>query len=216
MELNGLKVNFIGDSITYGSGATTRENGFVSVFGRKTGCVARNYGIGGTRVSRQRKPSVHPEWDSCFLDRVEKMDADADVVVVFGGTNDFGHGDAPLGTMSETDEYTFYGAYKSLMDRLIERFPAARIVLMTPTHRLSEAKIMSEAGLRRDPLVKYVQAVREIGDYYSAPVLDLWACSGIQPLNPILKEKYTKDGLHPNDAGHERIADLLIAFLGTI
>ncbi len=26
------------------------------------------------------------------------MDSDADVVVVFGGTNDFGHGDAKLGT----------------------------------------------------------------------------------------------------------------------
>ena len=35
------------------------------------------------------------------------MDSDADVVVVFGGTNDFGHGDAKLGTFESRDPYTF-------------------------------------------------------------------------------------------------------------
>ena len=65
-----VKICFLGDSITEGAGASTRENGFVSVFGRKTGVVAKNFGIGGTRIARKETPSVNPKYDQCFLDRV--------------------------------------------------------------------------------------------------------------------------------------------------
>lgn len=37
------------------------------------------------------------------------MDNDADIIIVFGGTNDFGNGDAPFGEMSDRTPYTFYG-----------------------------------------------------------------------------------------------------------
>ncbi len=40
------------------------------------------------------------------------MDNDADIIIVFGGTNDFGNGDAPFGEMSDRTPYTFYGAYQ--------------------------------------------------------------------------------------------------------
>lgn len=45
------------------------------------------------------------------------------------------------------------------------------------------------------------------------PVLDLFRTSGLQPRVPLLRELYNPDGLHPNDAGHRRIADRLIGFL---
>ena len=53
------------------------------------------------------------------------MIPDADIVVVFGGTNDFGWGDAPLGTMEDRREDTFYGAYHLLLQKLIDRYPDA-------------------------------------------------------------------------------------------
>ena len=48
------------------------------------------------------------------------------------------------------------------------------------------------------------------------PVLDLWSVSGIQPRVPAQCRAFSADGLHPNDRGHERIADCLIRFLETL
>ncbi len=213
MELAGKKVNFLGDSITQGAGASAPEHRYVNVFAAKTGATARNFGIGGTRISRSEFADPNPVHDQCFLDRVEGMDADADIIVVFGGTNDFGHGNGKLGLPSDTDEYTFYGALDSLCRRLIERYPTATLLFMTPLHRRNELATTNERGRPCSPLIGYVRAIREVAERYSIPVLDLYACSGIAPQTEIGRATYAPDGLHPNDRGAERIADLLISFL---
>jgi lysophospholipase L1-like esterase len=134
------------------------------------------------------------------------MDPDADVVVVFGGTNDYGHGDAPLGEMSDRTVWTYYGALHVLFTALIEKYPTAQIVILTPLHREDEEK--------RTPILKpFVDATRQVAEYYSLPVLDLWANYGIQPRIPVMKNMYVPDGLHPNDAGHAHLANKLRAFL---
>ncbi len=214
MELQGLKVNFLGDSITEGVGVSDKlTKRYTSVFERKCGAVANNYGIGGTRVARQHKPSINPRHDLCFLDRVEEMDADADVVVVFGGTNDFGHGDAAFGCFEDRDEYTFYGAMHSLVLRLKRRFPGAEIVFMTPIHRRTDMEPKPGSGKL---LVDYVNAILEVTEHYGIPTLDLYRTSGIAPALPDDLDGMTVDGLHPNDRGAERIADRLIGFLRTL
>jgi lysophospholipase L1-like esterase len=63
------------------------------------------------------------------------------------------------------------------------------------------------------PLSAYVQIIREVAEYYSLPVLDLWSVSGIQPRVEVIKKTYCPDGLHPNDAGHALIAARLKGFL---
>ena len=216
MELKGKKIHFLGDSITQGHGASDEAHGFVSVFGRKTGALVRNYGVGGTRIAKQKTPSQWEWFDLDFNQRADQMDADADVVVVFGGTNDFGHGDAPFGTMDDSTEFTFCGAVKCLLEKLINRYPEARIVMATPLHRLGENDPVNEIGIERPLLSEYVRAEKEIAAMYSVSVIDLWATSGIQPCVPAQKELFTADGLHPNDKGAERVADVMIAFLKTL
>ena len=89
---------------------------------------------------------------------------------------------------------------------------------MTPTHRDSEDKDdWNEWGVRLSTNLRgYVDAIIEIAAFYSIPVLDLFRVSGIQSRVPELKERYIPDGLHPNDAGHVRIADKLMGFLATL
>ncbi len=74
------------------------------------GAKAVNFGVGGTRIAPQITPSAEAFCDEYFLLRAKKMDKDADLVVVFGGTNDFGHGDAPFGRIGDKDPATFCGA----------------------------------------------------------------------------------------------------------
>ena len=146
MKLEGKKINFFGDSITEGVGASAKENIYLNVLAKNTKLgIARNYGISGTRIARQttfrtEDPTQSDRFDLDFVYRISEMDPDADVVVVFGGTNDFGHGDAPLGCFTDRTPYTFYGACHLLMQGLIERYPEAAIVFMTPMHRSGEVK----------------------------------------------------------------------------
>lgn len=58
-----------------------------------------------------------------------------------------------------------------------------------------------------------MDAITAISGYYGIPVQDLFRVSGIQPSVLVLKERYIPDGLHPNDLGHERIAEKLLGFL---
>jgi lysophospholipase L1-like esterase len=138
------------------------------------------------------------------------MDDDADLVVVFGGTNDYGHGDAPIGAFEDRDPSTFYGGCHFLMKGLIEKYPEATIVIMTPLHRAVEERVRNGETLY---LKKYVEIIKEVAEYYSLPVIDLWAISGIQPKVDVIKAKYCPDGLHPNDAGHVLVAERIGNFL---
>ena len=216
MELKGLKINILGDSITQGVGASSLENCYVSCLSRLSGALCRNYGISGTRIARKRVPTENSIFDQDFVSRVDGMDQDADIVLVFGGTNDFGHGDVPLGTMCDRRPITFYGGLHTLCVKLINKYPSSQIVFITPLHRFNEDSPYGDGPHAKPataPLYDYVNAVRKVTEYYSLPLIDLYATSGIQPAIPKMKEMYMPDGLHPNDAGHEILYSTLKDFL---
>ena len=216
MKLKGLKVGFLGDSIAQGAGASSPETTFVALFAAAhKDCTVKNYSIGGTKIASQI--NVRPActaWDSIpFYTRIEQMDVDLDLVFIMGGTNDFGHGDAPMGKKGEViSTYTFYGALFSTVLMIQLRCPKAQVVIATPIHRHGEDNL----AVRPDgkwSLKDYVDMEKTVAEYLSVPVLDLWATSGIQPNVFDNYKKYTTDGLHPNDAGHRRIFEILDRFV---
>ena len=211
MKLENIKANFLGDSITEGCGTSNFDTKpFHQLIAKKYNmATARNYGIGGTRFAKQGKPSASPRWDLDFCTRFAQMDDDASLIVVFGGTNDFGHGDAPIGTFADRTPETFYGACHYLMSGIINKYPEARIVFMTPLHRETE----DNKNINGVTLSYYVSIIKEVAAFYSLPVLDLWSVSGIQPRVGVIKEKFCPDGLHPNDLGHEKMAEVIGAYL---
>lgn len=214
MELKDLKINFLGDSITEGAGASSPQKNYVNRVAKRIGAVCRNYGIGGTRIAKQKNPSAVAIYDRDFCSRVDEMDSDADVIVVFGGTNDYGHGDAPLGTMSDRTNDTFYGALHELYIKLISKYPDAYILILTPLHRFNEERLCGDNKPSDVADLKtYVNIIREVAEYYSLPVLDLFASSGISPNHPDMNQKYFADGLHPNDEGHSVVANKIINHL---
>lgn len=213
MELKGKKINFLGDSITEGVGCSESKTVYHQVMKEKYGlCEARNYGIGGTRLAKQVKPSENARHDLDFPMRAVDMDRDADAIVVFGGTNDFGHGDAPIGTPSDRTPETFYGALHYLYTYLMTEFPSARIFVCTPLHRLTE----NNPDMKGKVLSDYADMIKEVARCYSLPVIDLYDIYGVQPKIDVQKEMYMPDGLHPNDNGHillcERIANFILSY----
>ena len=136
MELQGKKMAVLGDSITEGVGVANFENLFYNRLKRECN-LSDVYvdGMSGTRLARQQQNPLE-DWN--FISRVDKIDEDCDIVVVFGGTNDFGHGDALLGTPQDHTPDTFWGACSVLCEKLMTRFPKSQIVFMGPLHRMNE------------------------------------------------------------------------------
>lgn len=219
MELNGKTISFLGDSITEGAGALDWGNCYVERI-RKQNLFARvaNHGISGTRIARQRKPSDWPAFDRHYLTRVPEINPVSDIVVVFGGTNDFGHGDAPIGTPEDRTEWTFFGAMDLLCKTLVKHCPKARIIILTPLHRIGESSPMGE-GSKTAPgatLADYAHAIRVVAERNGLPVLDLFAEGILDPNDPAVLHSLMPDGLHPNDAGHAILSERILTFLRTL
>ena len=211
MDISNKTVHFLGDSITEGCGASDVEKTcFVSLFKEAyPNATITNYGIGGTRIARQNKPSDNPRQDLDFNVRALEMAEGADLVVVFGGTNDFGHGDAPFGEWGDKDETTFCGAVYALYEKLLCRYPLGRVLVLTPLHRMSEAILNQHGRVLKD----YGDIIRKTAELFSFPVLDLYAVSGLNPLMGKVKETMMPDGLHPNDRGYQRLFEIIDQYI---
>ncbi len=218
MELKGKIVNFLGDSITEGVGVTDLNNRYDNIIKAKAELSqVYNYGIGGTRIAHQSRPSENPRFDLCFCGRAYDLDKSADIVVVFGGSNDYGHGDAPFGDMSDKTPATYCGAVSYLMALLKEEHPNAQIVFMTPARREGDEKTsQSICKTEARPLAEYCDVIKIKGRENNIPVLDLYEKLGINPNNADEKEGFTSDGLHFNDEGHKIIAERLMEFLRSL
>ena len=201
MELKNLKISFLGDSITQGVGTTAPENSFHQIIKREYGLSeAYNCGISGTRIAKQKEPYAHP-FDMYFSLRIEIMPKDADAIVVFGGTNDFGHGDSTMGDIDSTDIYTFYGAVNILITKLQKEFPNAKLIFITPIRRISENEPNHDGKI----LVDYVDAIIDVCKKYDVPVIDLFRSGIIDPYDTSV----VPDGLHPSDKGNKIMADYI-------
>ena len=91
-------------------------------------------------------------------------------------------------------------------------------MVVTPLHRINEDNPKGDGNKQSNVgvLKTYVDIIREVAEYYSLPVLDLYKNSGMQPKVSVIRETYIPDGLHPNDKGHKIIAEKICEFLKTI
>lgn len=208
-----LKINFLGDSITEGALATKEENTFVFLAGKYLNADSRNYGISVTRIAIQQKPSLDPRADLYFASRVKNMKADADYVFVFGGTNDYGHGDAPFGKIGDKTPNTFCGAVDDLVNELLKYYKKKQIVFIPPLYRLNEDSPYGDGSktLPGKTLEEYRQALMTIVNSYGIKIKDIKDEIGKAENNP-----YIADGLHPNDLGHQKIAELLSEYIKSL
>ena len=204
-----MKIAFLGDSITEGCGASSAEKNYVNTVGRKLKAEVINYGVGGTRIARSKEISDNPVYDLDFLFRSKDMVKDADVVFVFGGTNDYGHGKAPIGEKDDVTPYTFYGAVKCLARYLKDTYGAEKTVFILPARRFDDDKPRCEGG---QALSAYADIINRVCKEYGIKVLDLFN-DGFPVPQTDAGDEYTTDGLHPNDRGHEFIAEKICRFI---
>ncbi len=124
------------------------------------------------------------------------------------------------------NDTTYRGRINKAMDYLKRQFPTKQIVLLTPLHRQNfhandknwqcSEDYTNSCGLY---LKEYVDAVKDAGNIWAVPVIDLNAVSGLYPMIDEHAQYFNKadtDRLHPNNAGHQRIARTLLYQLLTL
>ncbi len=206
-----MKILFLGDSITAGAGLSSAECAFPALVGKKLNCEVKNYGVGGTRIARQRIPSENTDFDEDFLKRAEKMDKQADKVFVFGGTNDFGHGDALIGNVADDTPYTFCGALNCLIDFLAKIYGMEKIYFILPIHRKDEKNKRGENSCKKTDvgtLGNYISAEKSVLKKRGVGYLDLRETIPVSKLKDL-----TIDGIHPKAEGHQRLAEAIVEYI---
>ena len=193
-DLAGLTWAVLGDSITAASGV---ERSYHSIIAQKLGLTAINYGYNGSWISYT---DAMPEGNEMCV-RYATMTEDADIITCLGGINDINN-NAALGQMGDTENTTFYGAMDLLIRGLLGKYPGKRIGFITPP-RYGD-------GAREQP---YIDAIHAVCEKYAVPVLDLYREGMASTATAELSATYFKDGLHPNELGHDVIARKVEAFL---
>lgn len=212
------KIGCLGDSITFGAGGTS----WVTKLPELTGCKeAINYGISGTCVEENGT-------GKSFVERYSSMADDLDLICVWGGVNDhhwtgtsgrvFGDINTPSSQIN-----TFYGALKNLCEGLLDKYPTKNIMFITPMKNRgyvagsTTCPAWNEQNGINKTLTDYRNAVIEVCDFYSIPVLDLYTLSGISPENENQVQNLMPDRLHPNTKGNlEILAPKIASFMNNL
>ena len=220
-----IKINFLGDSITYGdqtekpypyyiadrlnmyytysfqwkSGSDLVERS-IDNNEYKANCI-NNYGQCGNVVIDNGGLN-----GSGFVGRYKKMDKDADMIFVLGGTNDAAFAsqswvNKELGEITDTDDSTFCGGFYNLLTGIQKEFPNSKLVVLTPTKRGD--------GWAKDTLHLYAKAEKEIAENLGITVLDLYNAPELD-FDVLGWDKYTADKLHPNADGDKLIPDYIV------
>jgi lysophospholipase L1-like esterase len=204
----GKTISALGDSITYGYGLTNRDTErWTALLANKTGATVNNYGLNSSKVSNITGDEV-----ASFVDRRENVPS-SDLIIIFGGTNDYWHQLTAVGTATSYDVATFGGALNYLFNYYQTQYPSKKILYIFPMHQYYSGNPDSH-----DFGYGSFDAFREVAKGACAnsgvPMLDLYATSGTNvAINSTQRSYYTQDGVHPNAVGHALLADLIYTFI---
>ncbi|PEW73999.1 hypothetical protein CN449_15145 [Bacillus thuringiensis] len=212
----GKIVAWVGDSITEKNFRANKN--YHDFIAEKTGMIVVNHGKSGTGYATPYGQS------SPIKDRVKDIDTNTDLIVIFAGTNDFGNGTLPLGSITDKDgTVSVTGAIYSTFEQLVNRFPTKVIAIMTPLPRSDGNNfnpVVKPNGIKLEDLVN---RIKEMAAMFSFPCLDLYHNSNLPVWNTEANNYYftspggtNPDGLHPNDKGQEKMGEKIGPWLETL
>ena len=226
-QWEGARVAFLGDSITETRQLDRYNNVYWNYLQNILGVESYVYGISGHQMSQ-----IVGQAEKLEAEHGQEVDA----ILVMIGTNDYNNniplgewytyskkmtnhdGVAVERTYRELiyDNSTFRGRANIAMRWLKSHYPDKQIIFLTPLHRgvanfnaTNIQPVESYCNGAGSFIEEYVQAVKELGTVWAVPVIDLCSISGLYPM----LDEHTRyfrnpdiDRLHPNAAGHLRMA----------
>lgn len=208
-HLSSKKVVFYGDSIT-------AQNKFPEIVKKYYGLNAVVMGVGGSTIF------YRSDSDLSSNTRINNIPNDADIVMIMGGTNDWGkiQIENELTYSDGFDRTKFKGAIAYIIQHIQERCPKARIIWCTTIGGQNETRATDTPTIQYLPQkdiygqsgYDFRNAEIEVCNILNIEICDTWSC-GINGINAFIM---IADTVHPTDAGAQLIADYIIGYLKTV
>lgn len=183
----------------------------ISAAGLVRSFVVKDFGV--QRTVHVREPATDYFEDT--LGDLGQIDFDQVKILFIGsGLNDYHSGNPIESTDNLYDEYTYCGAIRSIVRELRSAYPDLRIIFITPPYTWYTVPELTceEYDLGGGVLEDYVNAEIGICKALDVEVIDIYHDFYPHDTWEDLY-RYTDDGLHPNDAGREKIAQTIVEYL---
>ena len=194
-----MTIAFLGDSITLGYALEDKSKRYATLVAKKLGMTEENYGITGTLMAQAR---LNESDGLDFVSRLSLIE-NAEIAVIFGGTNDYFWSDT--GIFGEGNRY-FASALDTICRFVREKRDAKITLMVTPyphngvgnffggSHwRLDKSRHdTTEKNYTGNTLHDYASIIKQKAHEYGIPCLDLHVNF------PFNHAYYTSDGCHPN------------------
>ena len=208
----GKKITVYGDSIT----AQAKWFNTVQDYFK---CYLHNCGVGGSTVSDVETNLDYDQTTNQPMvsdSRIETIPANSDVILFFGGLNDFG-AKVTIGELRDVnstggfDDTHFMSAYAHTLKKIHERCQEAKIICMTPIggglDNAGVALDYPKINSNNQQLKEFRDAIISISSQYGYPCIDVYGETGINVFNA---PEYLVDNIHPNAKGAELLAIAVI------
>lgn len=213
-RFKGKKVVFEGDSITDSDFATEYNGKSWADYLKiklKLGDVINN-SVGGSTISTNNTATLNGSVVTRILET--NYPSDVKLFIIFAGTNDWNN-NVILGDINSTDSSTMLGALNNCIDTAQTKCPDATIIVIAPMHRSGMRTATRTAGKLEDVGEDYKKVCKNWGVNF----FDSLENFGMNAYNSTIASKYyiESDGqLHPNPAGHKRIATRMAGYISTL
>lgn len=227
LPLSGKTWTALGDSWT--QIFADQNKSYVNDVAELTGLTAKNGGAGGTGFITGGADN----WNNQFYKH--PIDANSDIVTVFGSFNDAYDGDFKFGQEGDTGTDTLWGALQHVLDHIYESAFGTQVGIISPgpwgainQHLSSDLKMSTLATFKdetvnsmsiRDFAEQYVKVLHDFAKLNSLPFLDLYHYSGLRPwddkfINQYYHGESDTDTTHPNaDTMKQFIAPKIAKFI---
>lgn len=210
IDFSDIKITCLGDSITQAVNLDSIENyqelAYPHVLQEALDAgQVYNLGIGGSSIGRY--------WADAFVDRYQDIPEDSDIILVMGGTNDgFCASLVEFGNSAERKKRTFWGDLDELMDGLIEDYPHAEVIFMTPLPNSLQDYLKTQHPylISQD---KFAEVTRELAAEHGMEVIDLYNSNILDGHDKDNVLHFMPDGVHPNADGYEILGEHVAADL---
>ena len=211
--LNGKKMLFMGDSISYGSGDAVSPfrtgRAWAGRIADWTGAITTNASVSGAKVSFQRGDDnwVYSQYEPYANEKF-------DIIVMHGGVNDARH-ERPVGTLSEGKEEAtlkknqtnYAGGLEWIFYNVSKTNPDAKLFFIA-NHRLDG----HSKGNAKD-MSAYFNIAKEACEKWGVTFIDLYNNKELNDKLETTTTKYLPDTLHLNAAGYDIITPYIISAL---
>lgn len=215
--LQGLTGKAVYNAALGGTSVARRSDGMdnpmdsFTLVGLTRALWAGDFGVQRSTRIREDNTEYYPE----VIGGLEQVDiSKAETAVILQGINDY-HAGIPIENPADPyDTRTFLGALRSSVYALRKANPNLRILLMTPTYAwyIAAGQTCEEADQGGGILADYVEAELRAAGELGVEMIDVY-----HDFYPHEKwedwERYTFDGIHPNEAARRMLAERIAAAL---